>query len=65
MNQKYKRAEIEKKILAFCETPKSSKELSILTGVNLNTLRSKYIYPLFNKNRIHRHLRKYKTIKKL
>ena len=48
MNQKYKRAEIEKKILTFCETPKSSKELSILTGVNLKTLRSKYIDILKN-----------------
>ena len=62
MNQKYKRAELEKKILTLCEIPKSSKELSILTGINLNTLRSKYIYPLFNKNKIHKHLRKYKTI---
>ena len=62
MYQKYKRAEIEKKILILCETPKSAKELSILTGINLNTLRSKYIYPLFNKNKIHRYLRKYKTI---
>ncbi len=62
MNQKYKRTEIEKKILTLCETPKSAKELSILTSINLNTLRSKYIYPLFNKNKIHRYLRKYKTI---
>ncbi len=62
MNRKYKRTELEKKILILCEKPKSSKELSILTGVNINTLRSKYIYPLCNKNKIHRYLRKYKTM---
>ena len=64
MNQKYKRNEIEQKILYLCESPKSSKELATLIGINHNTLRSKYIYPLFNKNKIHRHLRKYHTIKK-
>ena len=64
MNQKYKREELEKKILFFCDTPKSSRELSILTGINYNTLRSKYIYHLLKKNMIERHLKKYKTIKK-
>ena len=65
MNQKYKRIELEKKILDLCETPKSVKELSVLIRVNINTLRSKYIYPLFRENKINRHLRKYKTIKKI
>ena len=64
MNQKYKREELENKILYFCDTPKSSRELSILTGINYNTLRSKYIYHLLKKNMIERHLKKYKTIKK-
>ena len=65
MNQKYKRIELEKKILDLCETPKSARELSVLIRVNINTLRSKYIYPLFKENKINRHLRKYKTIKKI
>ena len=63
MNKKYKRQELEKQIMNFCISPKSALELSELTGVNLNTLRSKYIYPLWKKNKIDRHLRKYKTIK--
>ena len=49
MNQKYKRIEIENKILDLCNTPKSSKELSKLIEINFNTLRSKYIYPLLKK----------------
>ena len=49
MNQKYKRKELEDKILYYCETPKSSRELSVLTGINYNTLRSKYIYHLLKK----------------
>ena len=65
MNQKYKRIELEKKILHLCETPKSTKELSVLINVNINTLRSKYIYPLFKENKISRHLRKYKRVKKI
>ena len=65
MKQKYKRIELEKKILDLCEAPKSAKELSVLIKVNINTLRSKYIYPLFRENKINRHLRKYKTIKKI
>ena len=64
MNQKYKRKELEDKILYYCETPKSSRELSVLTGINYNTLRSKYIYHLLKKNKIERYLRKYKTGKK-
>ena len=36
MNQKYKREELENKILYFCDTPKSSRELSILTVINYN-----------------------------
>ena len=65
MNQKYKRIEFKKKILDLCETPKSARELSVLIGVNINTLRSKYIYPLFKENKISRHLKKYKTVKKI
>ena len=65
MNQKHKRIELEKKILDLCEVPKSAWELSALISVNINTLRSKYIYPLFRENKINRHLRKYKTIKKI
>jgi len=52
MNQKYKRIEIENKILDLCNTPKSSKELSKLLEINSNTLRSKYIYPLLKKNEV-------------
>ena len=64
MNQKYKRIEIENKILDLCYTPKSSKELSKLIEINFNTLRSKYIYPLLKKNEVERYQGRYKTVKK-
>ena len=63
MNRKYKRQELEKQIINYCNNPKSAVELSNLTSVNLHTLRSKYIYPLCKQKKISRHLRKYRTVK--
>ncbi len=63
MNRKYKRHELEKQIMNYCKIPKSAVELSNLTGVNLNTLRSKYIYALYKQKKIYRYLRKYRTVK--
>ena len=62
MNRKYNRAELEKKIIHLCQSPKSARELSATLDINLNTLRSKYIYRLYNDKRISRYLRKYKSI---
>ena len=63
MNRKYKRHELEKQIMNYCKNPKSAVKLSNLTGVNLHTLRSKYIYALYKQKKIDRHLRKYRTVK--
>ena len=57
MNRKYKRHELEKQIMNYCKIPKSAVELSNLTGVNLNTLRSKYIYALYKQKKIYRYCR--------
>ena len=63
MNRKYKRDELENKIVELCKSPKSARELSIALNINLNTLRSKYLYPLNNKNKLSRYLRKYTSAK--
>ena len=59
MNRKYKRDKMQSKIIEPCKSPKSARELSDYLDINLNTLCSKYLYPLYNKNKLSRNLRKY------
>jgi len=62
MNRKFDKKALEEKILQLCEESKSAKELSVLLDINLNTLRSKYVYPMYKKGLIKRANSKYSLI---
>ena len=62
MNRKFDKKALEEKILQLCLDAKSAKELSLLLNINLNTLRSKYIYPMYKKGLIKRANSKYTVI---
>jgi hypothetical protein len=57
-----KKVEVLNKILTLCkESPKTTEELSSLLRMNYNTIRSRYVYHLYKKDKLGRKKREYFT----